>query len=151
MRWSRRNKNLELPLTQGPVNFSVARSDGKFSNRWGVEVGGKGDACVYCRDNPDAEKVSLHASGLQHISIRSEVAKSVGAKSRFATLWSEPEFDTEAIATFSLLYPPWGVGLESADISKQGETDELLIVGHREKVVVVAFFIVDAGRNKLGQ
>ena len=148
---SRRNRKLELPLTQGPVNFSVARSDGKFSNRWGVYVGGKGDAYVYCRDNPNAEKVSLHASGQQHVSIRSEVAKSVGANSRFGNVWSEPEFDTEALATFSLLFPTWGVGLELADIPKRGRKDELLIVGHKEKLVVVAFFIVDAGMSMQGR
>ena len=60
---SRGKKYVGLPLTQGPVNFSVARSDGKLSNRWGVYIGGKGDAYVYCRDNPNAEKVSLHVSG----------------------------------------------------------------------------------------
>ncbi|MDE0383548.1 MAG: hypothetical protein OXI22_06660 [Defluviicoccus sp.] len=148
---SRRNKSLELPLTQGPVNFSVARSDGKFSNRWGVDVGGKGDAYVYCRDNPNAEKVSLHASGQQHISIRSEVAKSAGVKSRFGNVWSEPEFDGDAIATFSLLFPTWGVGLDLADSPRQIKKDELLIVGHKDKLVVVAFFIVGAGRKMQGR
>ena len=145
-----RSKKLELPLTKGPINFSVARSDGKFSNRWGVDVGGKGDAYVYCRDNPNAEKVSLHASGRRHISIRSDVAKSVGLESRFGNEWWEPEFDAKPIATFSLLFPPWGVGLGLADFPKRGRKDELLIVGHREKLVVVAFFIVDAGRNMRG-
>ena len=147
---SRRNARLELPLTHGPVNFSVVRSDGKLSNRWGVDVGGKGDAYVYCRDNPNAEKVSLHASGKHHISIRSEVAESAGVESRFGNVWSEPEFDTGAIATFSLLFPPWGVGLNPADVQKRIKKDELLIVGHKEKLVVVAFFIVDASKNMQG-
>ena len=148
---SRRNRKFELPLTQGPVNFSVLRSDGKFSNRWGVDIGGKGDAYVYCRDNPSAEKVSLHASGRQHISIRSEIAKSVGDSSRFRNVWSEPEFDTDAIATFSLLFPPWGVGLDVTEYSTQIKKDELLIVGHKENLIVVAFFIVDTGKKMRGR
>ena len=148
---TRKSTPLELPLTHGPINFSVARTDGKLSNRWGVYVGAKGDAYVYCRDNPNAEKVSLHASGRRHISIRSDVAKSVGAESRFANVWSEPEFDAKPAAAFSLLFPPWGVGLGPDDFSKRITKDELLIVGHREKVVVVGFFIVDATKNLQGQ
>ncbi len=147
---SRRNKNLDLPMVQGPVNFTVLRSDGKFSNRWGVQVNGKGDAYVYCRDNPNAEKVSLHASGHQHISIRSDVAKSAGVESRFGNRWNEPEFDSEAVATFTLLFPPWGVGLEQADFPKRINKDELLIVGDRKEVVVVSFFIVDSERKMRG-
>ena len=48
------------------------------------------------------------------------------------------------------MFPPWGVGLELANIPKRTKKDELLIVGHREKLVVVAFFIVAAGRNMQG-
>lgn len=96
------------------------------------------------------KKVSLHASGRQHISIRSEVARSVGADSRFANVWSEPDFGSQAVATFSLLFPPWSKGLDPADMPKPGKKDELLIVGHSEKMVVVAFFIADAGRGIQG-
>ena len=78
------------------------------------------------------------------------VAKSVGEDNRFGNVWTEPDFDTNAIATFSLLFPPWGVGLDPADVPKRGRKDELLIVGHPQKVVVVAFFIVDAGTNMRG-
>ena len=148
---SNRNEDVELPLTKGPINFSVARSDGKPSNRWGVDINGKGDAYIYCRDNPNAEKVSLHASGRQHISIRGEIAKHVGAKGRFGNKWSEPVFDTEAIPTFTLLFPPWGVGLDPKDLPKAVRKDELWIVGHTEKMVVVAFFVVDAGRGMRGR
>ena len=148
---SRKSNNLELPLTRGPVNFSVMRSDGKFSNRWGVDIGGQGDAYVYCRDNPNGEKVSLHVSGRQHISIRSEVAKNAGVESRFGNVWNEPEFDTSAIATFTLVFPPWGVGLDLADRLKKIKKDELLIVGHNELLVVVAFFIVESGRKMQGK
>lgn len=147
---SRRTRKLDLPLVVGPVNFRVARSDGKFSNRWGVRVGGKGDAYIYNRDNPNAEKVSLHASGKQHISIREDLANSVGMESRFGNMWNEPEFDSKAIATFTLVFPPWGVGLESVDFAREIKKDELLIVGHREKLVVVGFYVVDSKTNLRG-
>lgn len=148
---SRSNPNVELPLTQGPINFEVVRSDGKVSNRWGADVNTKGDAYVYCRDNPEAEKVSLHASGRQHISIRSEVAERVGAETRFGNVWSEPEFGSSALATFSLIFPPWGVGLDLENVPRGIKKDELLIIGHKEMLVVVGFFVVDTERNLRGQ
>ena len=148
---TRRNENLRLPLTQGPVNFSVAKSDGKFSNRWGVYINRKGDAYVYNRDNRNAEKISLHASGKQHISVSKETAEKAGLKGRFGNQWYEPMFDTEAIPTLSLMFPPWGVGLEPTEIPKRFNKDELLIVGHREMLVVVAFFIMDSGRKLQGR
>ena len=115
---SRQENGLTLPFARGPINFTVIRSDAKFSNRWGVLVGRKGDAYIYCRDNPSAEEVSLHASGQQHISIRSDVAKSVGADSRFGIRWDEPEFDSEAVATFTLVFPPWGRGVGARGIPR---------------------------------
>ena len=81
---------------------------------------------------PNADKVSLHASGQQHISISSDVAMSVGAESRFRNRSNEPVFDSEAAATFALLLPPWGVGLDPADFPKEIKQDELLIVGHSQ-------------------
>lgn len=146
---SRCKKDFVFPLVRTPINFSVLRSDGLFSNRWGVSTNKNGDAYVYCRDVRDAEKISLHASGRQHISIESETATRVGAHGRFGPVWTEPEFEREAIATFSLLFPPWGVGVspQSTRVTK----DELLIVGHREKNVVVSFFIVDSAKKMQGQ
>ncbi len=146
------DKDFVFPLIQGPINFSVVRSDGLVSNRWGVTINQKkGDAYVYSRDVPDAEKVSLHASGRQHISITSETAKRTGADYRFGPVWTEPQFDTEAVATFTLVFPPWGVGRDASETPVNPSKDELLIIGHKEKLVLVSFFIVDAGRNMRGR
>ena len=147
---SPRKKELDLPLTKGPVNFTVLKGDGTRSNRWKIKINAKGDAYVICRDIPNLEKVSLHASGRQHISIDRKVAQSLGATNRFGPEWREPEFDSEAIPTFTLLFPPWGVGLAMDDFVKGIKKDELLIVGHSEKLVVVAFFLVAAGKNMRG-
>jgi len=146
------DKNFVFPLTQGPINFSVVRSDGLVSNRWGVTLNHKkGDAYVYCRDVPNAQKVSLHASGRQHISITSETAKRTGSDSRFGPVWTEPRFDNEAVATFTLVFPPWGVGRDASATLINPSKDELLVVGHKEKLVLVSFFIVDAGTNMRGR
>ena len=146
---SYRDEDVVFPLTRAPINFSVWRSDGVFSHHWGVTTNNKGDAYVYRRDNPNAEKVSLHASGRQHISMSSETAKRIGGESRFGPVWSEPEFEQDAIASFSLLFPAVGGG-KSPEPSRSTK-DELIIVGHREKMVVVSFFIVDSRTNMRGR
>ena len=145
------DKSFVFPLSRAPINFSVVRSDGLVSNRWGVNLNGKGDAYVYCRDVPNAEKVSLHSSGRQHISIMSETAKRTGAENRFGPVWTEPRFDTEAVATFTLVFPPWGVGRDASETPVNPSKDELLIIGHKDQLVVVSFFIVDARRNMRGR
>ena len=146
---SHSEQKAELPLRKPPINFSVLRSDGLFSKRWGVITNKKGDAYVYCRDEPDGEKVSFHPSGRQHISITSKVAEKVNADGRFGPVWTEPEFKQDAIATFSLIFPPWGFGVKLEPPKRQ--KDEFWIVGHREKLIVVRFFIVDTAKKMRGK
>lgn len=143
MSLSKTKKDIRFPLTGGRINFSVLRPDASVSHRWGVSVGKKGDAYIYCRDIKGAEKVSLHASGKQHISISEQTANATGTDNRFMNMWTEPSFTKEAVATFSLLFPPWGAPgpLDTSPVTK----DEAMIVGHRSKLVVVGFYIVDAG------
>ena len=142
---SHSKRDIDLPLTQAPINFSVLRSDGLSSYRWGVKTHKNGDAYVYCRDIRTAEKVSLHASGKQHISFTPDTAAQLGKGNRFMNEWTEPEFEQEATATFSLIFPPWGVGIRYEP--KKLTKDELLIVGHKEKLVVVYFYIVDSAKK----
>ncbi len=136
---------IELPLTEGPVNVSVMSNTG-LSVRWGVRVGPKGDAYIYNRDVTNAEKVSLHTSGAQHIAITDETAVRVSASSRFGPRWTEPISDRGAVPTFSILFPSWGVTDRRPENLAKGK-GELLIVGHVEKVVVVGFFIMDSSRE----
>ena len=142
---SRDGSKIDFPLTAGPINFSVL-SNGGLSVRWGVRVKPKGDAYIYNRDVPNAEKVSLHASGSQHIAIPDDTAVRVGAGSRFGPRWTEPVFDLGAGPTFSILFPPWGI-TDKRPENLARKKDELLIVGHVEKIVVVGFFIIDSGRT----
>lgn len=142
---SRGGAEVGFPLTAGPINFSVL-SDQGLSVRWGVKVRPNGDAYVYNRDVPSAEKVSFHASGDQHIAISDETAVRVSAGSRFGPRWTEPVLDRGAVPTFSILFPPWGVTDRHPEnlAKKKGE---LLIVGHVENVIVVGFFIIESGRT----
>ena len=142
---SRGGPEIGFPLTSGPINFSVL-SDGGLSVRWGVRVGPKGDAYIYNRDVKNAEKVSLHESGCQHIAITGDTAVRVGADNRFGPKWTEPVFDQGAIPTFSILFPPWGV-MDRRPENLARKKGELLIVGHVEKVVAVGFFIIDSGKT----
>ena len=59
---------LEVPLRRHPIRFAVRGKGGFTSNLWGVQVKRKGDAYIYCRDDWKEQKISLHASGKQHIS-----------------------------------------------------------------------------------
>ena len=80
-------------------------------NRWGVDVGAKGDAYVYCRDSPrrrEGQPPRLRARATSPSAVTSRRASAWTTDS--GTCGTEPDFDTNAIATFSLLFPPWGVG-----------------------------------------
>ena len=65
---------LALPLRTECIRFAVERRNGLTSNAWGVRVEKTGDAYIYCRDTLKDQKVSLHASGKQHISVSKEAA-----------------------------------------------------------------------------
>ena len=142
---SRGGSEIGFPLTAGPINFSVL-IDGGLSVRWGVRVGPKGDAYIYNRDVRNAEKISFHESGCQHIAITGDTAVRVGADNRFGPRWNEPVFDQGAVPTFSILFPPWGV-TDRRPENLARKKGELLIVGHVKKVVTVGFFIIDSGRT----
>lgn len=145
------DNRLDLPMTKGPVNFTVLRNGFKFSNRWGTAIKEKGDAYVYSRDNPQAEKVSLHASGHRHISIKEELKRQYDLESRFSLKWKDPEFDGDAIATFTLMIPPWGTNIERDCFFRKFRSNELLIVGHEEKFVMVGYFIADTRQQIRGR
>ena len=141
----------ELPIRTPPVNFAVLREDGKVSNTWGVTVAGRGDAYIYCRDSMKGQKVSLHASGKQHVSFDKSVTSLDHFQgNRFMNQWREPVFDKEAVATFALVFPVWGVGLTYAQMKDALSTwrkNELYIVGHDGDLTLVLFFILDAGKT----
>ena len=134
---------ITFPLMAGPINFSILSRRG-MSVRWGVRVDSKGDAYIYNREVKNAEHVSLHMSGDQHIAFTRRTAALTGSGNRFGPRWTEPAIDQNAVPTFSILFPPWGdTARHPKDLAKKGT--ELLIVGHAEKVLVVGFFIMESG------
>ena len=147
--WSR-HMWIDLRFVETESNDQAAQPLGRPSHGWGVKTNGKGDAYLYCRDNPSAEKVSFHSSGRQHVSIPNELVARRGVESRFMNEWEEPAFTSEAIATFTLIFPPWGAVRPLDTPAKKGKS-ELVIVGHKEKLVVVCFFIVDSSKRMRGR
>lgn len=140
-----------IPLERSPVRFAVLLKGGSVSNAWGVVVENTGDAYIYCRDNMKGQKISLHHSGRQHIAFDKSVTRLPNfSGSRFMNQWREPEFDNQAIPTFCLLFPRWGVRLTPNQIT-ESETiwkkNELFIIEHETEMTVVAFYIVDESRE----
>ena len=133
----------ELPTDENPLRFAVLYRNGRTSNTWGLNVRPTGDAYIYCRDNMQGQKVSLHASGRQHISIEPTPNNSVPInKDRFMNRWHEPD---EGIASFRLVFPPWGIQLTGEQRDEQASKwarNNYWIEGHHELLTVVSFFIV---------
>ena len=145
IRWKR--NELDLPKTKSPIRFAVQMKNGLTSNAWGVRAQNTGDAYIYCRDNMRGQKVSLHASGKQHISFdKNAPGMERLTGSRFMNQWQEPEYEREAIATFKLLFPSWGIGLnaEQRNTSKSTwDKNHILVESHDELLTIVSFVIID--------
>ena len=143
--WTR--DNMKLPKRTSPIRFAVQFKPGLTSNSWGVKVEKTGDAYIYCRDHMQSQKVSLHASGKQHIAFdESVVTKESYTGTRFMNRWQEPQYDQKAIATLRLLFPIWGLSLNDEERDKQKSTwnkNHILIKGDDELMTVVSFVILD--------
>ena len=145
-----KRSGLELPLRTGPIRFAVLRKGGITSNSWGVRVERAGDAYIYSRDGMNDQKVSLHASGKQHISLNTSGPTVKSVESRFMNQWREPKYTTKAVPTLRLLFPYWGIGLtepQRDNARKIWNKNGVLIPGHDEMVTVVSFVIVDDGKR----
>ena len=60
------------------INFAVLHQDG-LSHQCGVKVNPKGDAYIYNRDIKHGEKVSLHTTGRQHVTMPPKTSNQVRA------------------------------------------------------------------------
>ena len=142
---SRVKKQLRFPLTRGPIRLSMLGPAGSVSSRWGVKTSTQGDAYVYCRDASGTgrplPKVSLHASGRNHISITPGTQTVPDADHRFADAWTRPEIEDETIASFSLLFPPYR---HMHPPHNMGAKDELLLLGSSKRIVVVGLYVTDS-------
>ena len=144
-------KGLTLPLRTQPIRFAVEWRNGLTSNAWGVYVEKTGDAYISCRDHMKDQKVSLHASGKQHITVPHNTAAGVySAGDRFMNQWWEPQYTQKAVATFHLIFPPWGLRLNAEQRRKfQNVWDKntVLIPGDDKRLTVVYFVIMDDNKR----
>ena len=140
------NKKVELPLTRCPINFAVLWRNWKVSSRWGVRTSKKGDVYVVCRDVSDSQgpKASLHADGWNFTSVHPKHTSD--ASRQFFQKWKRPELDRVANATFSILFPPWA-SKDIDPIKVEKRKDELFVLGHHERVMVVGVFLVDSAKK----
>lgn len=139
---------LEFPRRTSPINFAIQRPDGLTSDAWGVRTEKKSEAYIYGRDFMKGAKISLHASGECHIKVAEDSRLQVHGEVSGERLrrWQQPELDEHAIASFSLVVPPWGIGLdaeERAEARSTWDKNHILIGGHEEELTVVSFVIVD--------
>lgn len=147
----RMSDGLTLPLKTKQIRFAVEWRNGLTSNAWAVRVEKKGDAYIYCRDHMKEQKVSLHASGQQHISFPNDFAARVfSTGDRFMNQWEEPQYTKNAIATFRLLFPPWSLRLNAGQRGKfqnVWDKNDVWIPGDDKRMTVVYFVIVDDNKR----
>ena len=137
---------LTVPVREGSIRFAIQYRDGQTSNAWGVHVEKAGDAYVYCRDHMKGQKVSLHASGKQHITVPTKPASVDGMSNRFLNQWYEPAFGKQAVATFQILFPSWGNKLNHEQRESQRarwKKNDILIEADDESLIVVSFIIMN--------
>ena len=146
---------LELPLRAQPIRFAVEWRNGLTSNAWGVYVEKKRekdvDAYISCRDHMKGQKVSLHASGKQHISFPKDFpGMGFSTGDRFMNQWREPQYTQNAIATFRLLFPPWGLRLNDEQRRKfqtVWDKNDVWVPGDDKSMAVVSFVIVNDSKR----
>ena len=142
-------RDVTLPIRESPVRFGVLARNGLSSNSWGVWSTKSGDIYVACRDNMKELKISLHRSGKQHIAFTFESDIEMTEGSRFWDQWWEPQFhnDTEAIPSFNLLFPSWGLSLNRAmrDANpKVWDKNQILVeAAESPEATVVSFVVTD--------
>ena len=143
--WKR--DDLELPLRMAPIRFAVTGMASQTSNSWGVYLSKTGDAYIRCRDAMTDQKVSLHASGKQHIRVGDGALRKASLSGDgFMNQWWEPQHGKKAVPTLRLLFPPWGLNLDArqrAMVQDKWYKNDILIPAHAEMVTVVSFVILD--------
>ena len=108
--------DIELPLRESPVRFSIMRSNDLSSNAWRVWVEKDGSAYIRSRDHLQDIKISLHNSGKQHIAFTPESTHQMSEGNRFWDQWWEPDHyrGPQVVPTFNLFFPSWALTLTQA-------------------------------------
>ena len=149
----------ELPLGGDSLNFAVMRKDGTSSNAWGVKVNrNNGGAFVYCRDNMNVVKASLHQSGDHRYGIRHEKYNGLvesgllepGADRTWIRWIEPPTSGPGLIPSFNIYFPSWGIALteEMRKINRDDwnakqiwDSNQICIEGVDSPFILVVSFI----------
>ena len=94
--------DLPLPIRSSPVRFAIRDKDGAVSSSWKVTVKRTGDVYIFPRDIMEGTKISLHASGQQHVVLN--------RPNHNKMKWNEPPRESPVKASVKLLFTAWSVG-----------------------------------------
>ena len=134
--------DVQFPLRSSPVKFAVRLMDGRLSNLWTVEARGKkGDVYICSRDLESETKISLHASGQQHVVFRRSPHNKM--------VWKEPPMKSPTRASVKLFFTVWSAGVRPtkdyshAKWSSMLDKNHVLIEGgcSEDTVITVGFFL----------
>ena len=140
-------KGRTLPLRKGPVRFAVVMANGLTSYSWKVFTKG-GDAYVVCRENMKDIKVSLHASGRQHIAFIQGSGHEMTPGSRFWNRWWEPSSkERPPVPSVKLLFPSWATTVALNANRSRWKDNDILIEGDNKLVTSVCLFVMDYGQS----
>ena len=139
--------DLELPIRESPVRFSIMRENGLSSNAWRVWVQKDGNAYIRSRDHLEDLKISLHKSGKQHIAFTSESKHQTTEGNRFWDQWWEPTHyrGPEVVPTFNLFFPSWALTLSQAmrhSNPKVWDKDQIAIEATETPMATVISFVI---------
>lgn len=139
--------NLSFPLCSQPIRFAVRIKDGSVSSLWTTVVRKTGDVYIIPRNVGDGAKISLHASGQQHLKIdRPPWGRMV---------WKEPPRGCPLPASVKLIFTVWSAGMgptknySAAHSQKKLKTNQVFIAGEdsEDSVISVYFFLASPGTH----
>lgn len=97
-----------LPFVRvSPVRFAVMLNDGSAGSMWKVEARGRGDVYIVPRDIMSGTKISLHASGQQHLKVDRPPLPPLRMN------WKEPPLESRLPASFKIIFTAWSAGTGS--------------------------------------
>ena len=134
-------KDLYPSLHSSPVRFAVRLRNGLAGSMWKIEARGKGDVYIIPRDIMEDVKISLHASGQQHI----KVERPPWDK----RIWKEPPQESPLLASVKLIFPVWSAGTgptkdyNAKKLQNQWWQNLVIIEGDDDEnsVITVCFFL----------
>ena len=130
-------------LCTSPVRFAMMLKNNWMGSMWKVQARRRGDVYIVPRDIMSGVKISLHASGQQHLKVDRPPLPPLRMK------WKEPPMESPLPASFKIIFTFWSAGMGStkdydvARLTRMWEDNHVFIQGEdRENcVITVCFFL----------